>query len=1154
MTQVSLLMILDFPGYHTILQSLTAGLIPEAALSAQALYDETEDEHVLVSLDAKLDRATTKALSALGVKKRRLSVKNLTRTASCWMEMLPLADAEPRATEKAAVLFDIEAGEPLSEVVSEMLRLGNDRQSFRVLGEGEEARVLLRVIGPPYYSLLRALERGLAGTNGHAGANGKPLAAFVEQAPRVWIELGATHPLIGQLKPPAGRLLMIHRQGPWQLIPEAPFQDIYDSVDFTLSDQPVELADSQLASKMQVPLRLVRGGTGDIAELWVLDGSASDQLDEFVRTSDERLVGRLSFAVAAREDGSGETIIIRLRPSREAPPVLVLDGLTCEPYLKLPNLFVPSGYRIHPPLRRDVVKNLLADSASEITWLEPAEDEDGTGTFVPRRVADSAFRPLEDWVDYILDREHESLTAWMQSSRFDFESFVCPDEKPDRKPKKKAERDKRDRPDRDPKSRESASSAGASADDGGDSKEKPKRGKRTRKKTTSRRQAPKELELQLRKLEAAFLELDAPLDAPEREPLWTELARTNSALKLSNEAGICWVHTFWEQSSPEADLADEWFEAESRMWPDRDGLLNEPEVEETLDKLLGTTNPTPLEMSTLASWLVLEAADGGASPAVAERLGKLQHHLERFEPMLPIRTAWLAWNAYLKLSHGDVLALARARDRMLERLFQHGLMPDRDVPSFLRAKGMQSGDRFRAVRDQIVELRETAKKWSKRVRKATFMVVAETTDHYIDLIFAFAFARLGEAAQAESLLEEAKEKLPSGDPVHDWAIAAFEHRIRQAISGSAAKDELPSELTAALSTMAKMERYSLDHLCRYSAIVSPHDEVGVGGSTAAAFRRTHSIEQGGVAGQIALIQDTTDRDELTGHLMRLLEEISDVKNRFAVIQAGLEAGPRVGEVVARDLLDEAKSILDETGDESPIERARLLERGLTLAAHFDLSETVSEFVGMLHDLLDSQQDADLVTLGGLQSLLTKSVRGMRRFGMMDGVSRLLDQMVELVDAVNKRASARPIKPPERVPLLTTRLQVAYGRFMFGQNEAATEILDETRELLLSGEVDRVPQRDLACAYASTLGQSPVEFAIPRFKELLKKLKGVGDSFQTSKVYFSLSHICFLESLVLAMASDDFTMNEAGRRWLDDDEFLIRRRIHRDVRDAMKQET
>ncbi len=78
-------MILDFPGYHTILQSLTAGLIPEAAFAAQAVYDEAEDEHVLVSFNAKLDRATTKSLSALGVKKRRLSARNLTRTASCWM-------------------------------------------------------------------------------------------------------------------------------------------------------------------------------------------------------------------------------------------------------------------------------------------------------------------------------------------------------------------------------------------------------------------------------------------------------------------------------------------------------------------------------------------------------------------------------------------------------------------------------------------------------------------------------------------------------------------------------------------------------------------------------------------------------------------------------------------------------------------------------------------------------------------------------------------------------------------------------------------------------------------------------------------------------------------------------------------------------------
>ena len=35
-----------------------------------------------------------------------------------------------------------------------------------------------------------------------------------------------------------------------------------------------------------------------------------------------------------------------------------------------------------------------------------------------------------------------------------------------------------------------------------------------------------------------------------------------------------------------------------------------------------------------------------------------------------------------------------------------------------------------------------------------------------------------------------------------------------------------------------------------------------------------------------------------------------------------------------------------------------------------------------------------------------------------------------------------------------------------------------------------------------------------------------------------------------MVSDDFTMGTQARRWLDDDEFLVRRRIHRDMDQAM----
>jgi hypothetical protein len=42
----------------------------------------------------------------------------------------------------------------------------------------------------------------------------------------------------------------------------------------------------------------------------------------------------------------------------------------------------------------------------------------------------------------------------------------------------------------------------------------------------------------------------------------------------------------------------------------------------------------------------------------------------------------------------------------------------------------------------------------------------------------------------------------------------------------------------------------------------------------------------------------------------------------------------------------------------------------------------------------------------------------------------------------------------------------------------------------------------------------------------------------------------LESVVLAAVSDDFTAGTEVRRWLDEDEYLVRRRVHRSVRRAL----
>src|SRR5207247_1627858 len=111
------------------------------------------------------------------------------------------------------------------------------------------------------------------------------------------------------------------------------------------------------------------------------------------------------------------------------------------------------------------------------------------------------------------------------------------------------------------------------------------------------------------------------------------------------------------------------------------------------------------------------------------QLSKVQQYLEKHEAFLGVRTVWLAWHAIHQLS-GDVLTLVRARDRLLERLFLHGLTPELDLPGFLRFTGLQASNRFRLMRDQVVRLHRLVQDWAKLGANPV-----PTTHAYIDLAF-----------------------------------------------------------------------------------------------------------------------------------------------------------------------------------------------------------------------------------------------------------------------------------------------------------------------------------------------------------------------------------------------------------------------------------
>src|SRR5262249_25531000 len=137
---------------------------------------------------------------------------------------------------------------------------------------------------------------------------------------------------------------------------------------------------------------------------------------------------------------------------------------------------------------------------------------------------------------------------------------------------------------------------------------------------------------------------------------------------------------------------------------------------------------------------------------------RIQRFLGTHEPLLPVRGVWLAWHSLFQLSH-DVLALARTRDRLLERLFKNGLNPEQDLPGFLRFSGGGSSERARTFHDWFVKLPGLVTKWIYRIYTATGYHEPADMEGYASLILAYGLARLGESAEAKKLQSQAKELL-----------------------------------------------------------------------------------------------------------------------------------------------------------------------------------------------------------------------------------------------------------------------------------------------------------------------------------------------------------------------------------------------------------
>ena len=195
-------------------------------------------------------------------------------------------------------------------------------------------------------------------------------------------------------------------------------------------------------------------------------------------------------------------------------------------------------------------------------------------------------------------------------------------------------------------------------------------------------------------------------------------------------------------------------------------------------------------------------------------------------------------------------------------------------------------------------------------------------------------------------------------------------------------------------------------------------------------------------------------------------------------------------------------------------RADELERGDLVRAAFDALQGVAE----------AAPSVDLAAqLGRVAPVL-------HRMGLAAGPTALLERLDATLSTTGVVGAA-------------ARLQVAASRAALGEPEAVAPIFEGATAWLDGARPDQ--RLALLRAMSRALARTDPEQAVAGVEALVSALPTTTDSFNTNS-HFCLSVVQLMECMVLALASEALALDDWARAFVEEDEHLLRRRIHRDL--------
>ena len=401
----------------------------------------------------------------------------------------------------------------------------------------------------------------------------------------------------------------------------------------------------------------------------------------------------------------------------------------------------------------------------------------------------------------------------------------------------------------------------------------------------------------------------------------------------------------------------------------------------------------------------------------------------------------------------------------------------------------------------------------------------------------------------------------------NFLFKAYKFRIEQVLAGKQATGQLNSELIAEIDEVTRkgrtsgtnnpyfMSTFVIGRMREQSRILEPHEKIH---PYAEITKGTDPLSK-------KLVEITAIREPI-----KLAEEIRALQKndklgrpvkevQFLALHNLISLSARVGESFAIEMLQQVPTALAFSSPpgtpesvDLPQKQGELMERALFLAGHFDRGELAKKLINEFSDLIRSKPDEARFKL--INVVAGQCLRSLKKLGMRDEMDRFLGKLrtEALRGASLANLKKKYLSKPELWGMVLQTLQnLATGWLTFGLHDQARPLLEEARNELLNPEAVKLEAKlyvPLSCAYVTACGQCPSDEGLARITELFRKMdpSRVTNTWTTSQFY-SRFHLNLVEAVIQAIVSDEYTLGLGGRRWLDDDEYLVRRRIHADMK-------